>query len=184
MTTTSAATDTSRRSRGFSLVEVLMAVSLSSLVLAGVFSATIFVNQSGFALENYSSMEGSYQRMLTRFSRDAWMASDAKWVNSHTLRLETIKGEVEYRYVSADGAFIRKDSSGENILLTDISSLQFRAFDSNGNDIPLQGNFASASTATKSTQLVIQTNRSVPMGWSNDASLSTARFMLRNKLAH
>ena len=64
------------RSAGFTLTEVLMAASLSAMILAGVLSTSVLIIRSSVRASNYSIMEAETRRAFEQMGIDARMASD------------------------------------------------------------------------------------------------------------
>lgn len=76
MTTSRFSFSRSRRGpRGFTLVEVLMAASLATMILAGVLSAAMMMMRSGVRASNYSTMESESRRAFERLGIEARMAN-------------------------------------------------------------------------------------------------------------
>ena len=65
-----------RRNRAFTLVEVLIAASLGSIVLAGVLSSYLMLIRSGVRVANYSTMETETRRAFEQLGIDARMANN------------------------------------------------------------------------------------------------------------
>lgn len=68
-----------RRRRAFSLVEVMIAATLGSMVLAGVMSTFLMLSRSGIRAVNYTTMDTQARRALEEFSQDIRMASNVTW---------------------------------------------------------------------------------------------------------
>src|SRR3954469_18335908 len=109
----------SKGSRGFTLVEVMIAASIGTMVIAGVMSTFLMLGRSGANIANYSMMEAQSRRALEEFSQDLRMANAITW-NSATSITLTIpnnytptSGVVTYSYDSTNETFTRspKDSS-------------------------------------------------------------------------
>jgi Tfp pilus assembly protein PilW len=64
-----------RGSPGFTLVEVLIAASLATMILAGVLSASMMMMRSGVRAANYSTMESESRRAFEQLGIDARMAN-------------------------------------------------------------------------------------------------------------
>src|SRR5947208_13205385 len=77
---------------GFTLVEVLIASTLSTLVLAGVLSAFLFLVRTGFRSSSYSEMEAQLRRGLDTFAQDTRSASDVHWNSAQSITL-TVNGQ-------------------------------------------------------------------------------------------
>src|SRR3954462_9327480 len=63
------------RRAGFTLVEVLMASSLSAIVLAGTLTAFLMLLRSGIRMSNYSMMQSQPRRAFEQLGVDARMAN-------------------------------------------------------------------------------------------------------------
>lgn len=72
--------------RGFTLVEVIIAASLGSMILAGVLGTFILLTRSGVRGSNYSVMEAETRRAFEQMGIDARMANYFKsnWDPSNT----------------------------------------------------------------------------------------------------
>lgn len=64
-----------RRTRAFTLVEVLIAASIGSIVLAGVLASYLMLVRSGVRASNYSTMESQTRRAFEQLGIDARMAN-------------------------------------------------------------------------------------------------------------
>lgn len=71
------------RTGAFSLPELIIGASLSTIVLAGVMSAFVMLGRSGVNATNYSTAESEIRRGIEAFSQDVRMAS-ALTLNSAT----------------------------------------------------------------------------------------------------
>ena len=70
-----AATTARRPDAGFTLSEVLIAATLSVIVLAGVLSAFLFIGRTGFRTSSYSDLEAEVRHGLDLFADDVRTAS-------------------------------------------------------------------------------------------------------------
>src|SRR3954464_8078855 len=84
--------------RGFTLVEVLMASTLSAFVLAGVLSAFLFLARTSFRSSGYSEMEAEMRRGLDTFARDTRNATDLRWTSAQSVTLTVNGVPVTYAY--------------------------------------------------------------------------------------
>src|SRR4051812_5359298 len=92
------------REGGFTLVEVLIASTLSTFVLAGVLSAFLFLAQTGFRSSSYSEMEAELRRGLDIFAQDTRSATDVRWNSAQSVTL-TVNGQpVTYAYDGTPGS--------------------------------------------------------------------------------
>jgi len=83
---------------GFTLVEVLIAATLSTFVLAGVLSAFLFLARTSFRSSGYSEMEAEMRRGLDTFARDTRSATDLRWNSAQSITLTVNGRPVTYAY--------------------------------------------------------------------------------------
>jgi Tfp pilus assembly protein PilW len=69
------------------LVELMIASSLGSVVLIGVLSTVLMMGRSGLAAANYSDMEAQSRRAVDEFAQDVRMSSDLLWNSSGSVTL-------------------------------------------------------------------------------------------------
>src|SRR5688572_9109286 len=76
MTTTTLSPDRkSRRLSAFTLAEVMIGVSVSAFIMAGVMSTFLFLGRSGANIQNYNDMEAQARQALEVFAQDTRQAS-------------------------------------------------------------------------------------------------------------
>ena len=63
-----------RRSRGFTLVEVLIGATLSGFTMVGVLSTFLLMGRTGANIRNYTEIESKARASLEQFSREVRMA--------------------------------------------------------------------------------------------------------------
>lgn len=180
-----------RRARGFTLVEIMAATSLSSIVLSGVLSSFVLLGQNSYNAANYSVMESESRRALERFTEEARMADNITWNSgsSVTLSVTGASGSyvVTYAYNSATSgataqSFYRQmgtPGSGNPplVLVRKVSEFAFRRYKViNGADFT-----ASNDLETKQLQITLRTVRTGVTTVSATNSVLSARVVLRNK---
>ncbi|MDB6170155.1 MAG: hypothetical protein JWM88_3019 [Verrucomicrobia bacterium] len=179
------------RRRGFTLVEVMIAASISTLVLAGVMSSFLMLGRSGANVANYSVMEAQSRRALEEFSQDVRMASAVTWNTGTSITLTVpnnyapTSGVVTYYYDSTSQSFMRTPrdptaaSGTTTTLIRQVVSFAYSRYDR-------INNVSTADMTTKRIQLNMTAStaaitRTVP-GASN--IILSASFILRNKYAN
>jgi Tfp pilus assembly protein PilW len=180
-----------RPATGFTLVEVLIATTLSTFVLAGVLSTFIFLTRSGFRSSGYSEMEAEMRRGLETFARDARNATDVHWNNTQSVTLTVNGAAVTYAY---DGAATGATAASFYRVPGDAGSTQPRtvlihqldpSFAFRRYKLAQAGvtdNTAANDLETKQLQLVLRTSRAnVSVVGASGSAVST-RYMLRNKV--
>jgi prepilin-type N-terminal cleavage/methylation domain-containing protein len=181
MTITTAASErTHRRKRGFTLVELIVTMSLASLVLAGVFASVIFVTRSCLATTDYAGMDGEARESLEVFARDARMASGVSDFSSTgvSLHVPTATGTsvVSYRYVPEDQTFYQAyGTPAQKALVTGVDQFALRGYDS------VHGS-TMRPVATKQIQLELRAIRTGPAKLFASNNVISARYVLRNKV--
>jgi prepilin-type N-terminal cleavage/methylation domain-containing protein len=182
------------RRAGFTLTELLIATSLSGIVLAGVLTTFLLIGRAGFNASAYADMSSALRNSLDQFHRDARLASDVRWHDSRrlTLLLPRPSGDTEsvtYGYEpsspdSVTGVFyreiVRENTPVRTILARDIASdFAFQRY-----RLGSASDLAPAAANDLETKLVEVNLRAVRRG-ANGSPVSqnavSARCLLRNK---
>jgi len=183
--TTSIPRTRSRRTAGFTLAEVMIAATLSTMVLAGVLSAFLFLARTSFRSSGYSEMEAEMRRGLDTFARDTRNATDVHWTSAQSLTLTVGGLPVTYAYdgdaaSATAGCFYRLDGPDRTVLVrgvgADFAFHRYKLAQPGVSD-----NTAGSDRETKLLQLTLRAARTnvATAGASNSAV--SARYMLRNK---
>lgn len=170
----------SKHQRGFTLVEVMIATVLLSMMMAGLTGTFLFMLRSSVSLGNYADMnrDGSY--FLEQFGREIRMASNVRTMgsNAFTVDIETPSGNetVEYAYLSASQELIRSSIStgSKEVLLDNIGSLNIDYYN-------ILGKKTSNINEVKAVQLRIDITRDNIRNDNTDHIIS-ARFNMRNRI--
>jgi type II secretory pathway pseudopilin PulG len=176
--------------RAFTLVEVIIASSLSSFVLAGVLSSFVMLGRTGSSISNYNVMALEARRVLEEFSQDTRMARAITWNSSSSVTLTvpnnyTANGnQVTYAYDSAtSGAtskcFYRKpgDAAANTtrvILVRTVTNCTFNRFDR-------LDNAATTDAGTKRLELTLRISKTATGGAVATDNVVSACYLLRNK---
>lgn len=172
---------TRSRRAAFTLIETLVAGGLSGIILAAVLSSFVYLGRAGVGLQHYSDMASQSRVMLQQFGQDVRQATAATWTDADTLVLTVDGTAVTYDYNAGAKNCSRTTGGQPRVLVRGISSIQFRAFDINGQVLNLAANLAAANGATKMIQLEIDMARSSQSLGSATGEVISARFVLRNK---
>lgn len=183
------------RTAGFSLVEVMVAAALSTLILTAVLGAFNFIGRSGFRASNYSQIEAQIRRGLDTFSNDARMAKDIQWnsAQSITLSLPTAGSGsdiVTYAYDSSTTgdtaqSFYRMSGypgsgNARRILVRDLDpTFNFARFKLEQNGVT--NNSATNDLETKLIQINLKMAQTAPTAGQSSQESKSARYLLRNK---
>ena len=180
ITTADSRPRSARRASGFTLTEMLVSMSIASMVLGAVFSALLFISRSCVAAADYSDMDREARAGLEVFAREARMASGVSDFSANGVRLQvpTATGSylVDYTYVPEDGAFYRAyGTSEQRTLITGIDGFVLRRF-------KLQQSAATNDLETKQLQLELRAVRFGPARPFASNNVISARYVLRNKI--
>jgi len=187
---------------GFSLAEVVMAVSISAFVLTSAYAAIISLAKGTESLVNYAEMNGNSRTTLEIFGRDARATRDVYNydTNRFTLLRKTWNGSdyvdrfVTYFYVPEAGTFSRVerrssivkgervpgDEVKREILLYDVEDLKLSYFRLHDPEIVEFDPVARTIPEVKHVQLEAKLVRNV-LNAKNTNYIISARFMMRNK---
>jgi len=178
--------------RGFTLVEVMVAVTLSGFILAGVLTTNLQLMRSGVRITQYAEMETQIHRGLESLGNDLKIARDIVWNNASdiTLTIPNSAGatsQVTYAWSSTTRNFFRvpgassATTAGRLFLIQNIppltdgaAGLTFARFDRDGNA-------ATTNLATKRIQVTMTLRRQVQGTAATSANSVSASFIMRNK---
>ncbi len=179
---------------GFTLAEVLIASTLSAFVLAAVMSSFVFLGRTGFRTSSLSELDAEVRRGLETFAEEARLARDVRWNHTQSVTLLLPAGAsaatVTYGY-DADArsatyqAFYRVVGDASSTatrralirnLAADFTFKRYKLETAAGTS-----NVAANDTETKQLQIVLRAQRTSGTSAATDQSITSARYILRNK---
>ena len=168
--------------QGFSLVEVLIATALSSVLLAAVMTSFLFITRSGANLAHYSLMEHESHRGLERFAQDVREASGIEWTSATQIQLNFPTGTpVVYKLGGAkNNEFIRTQGGADATLVTFVTGMSFVGYNLAGAELD-PADIAVSNAETKQLQLRLLSKRQSITAAAATNRVLSARFILRNK---
>lgn len=125
-----------QRTAGFTLLEVMVASSLFSILSVAVLSSFVFMLRAEQSLANYNLMNAQARNVLEVFSRDAKSASDVTNFTASTITLsvplDTVgtTSAVIYTFDSDAGTVVRTAGGVSTTLVTNINTFAFRYLNS------------------------------------------------------
>lgn len=172
--------------RGLSLVEVLIASSLSSMVLAGVLSTFLFLGRTGANVANYADMESQARTALEQFGQDARQAGGITWNSPHSVTLHVGGVDVVYAYDSTAGTFSRTVGGTTRVLVDGVTDeFTFTGYTIGGakvvSDLTTADGRTAANGVTKQLQIYFKASRTDVTVTRATNTVLSARFILRNK---
>ena len=185
-----------RRRAGFTLVEVLIAASLGSMILAGVLSTFLMLVRTGMRISNYSVMETETRRAFEQMGIDARMSNNfvsyftGSVITSFTLTIPsndlTSQRQVTYGIDASDSTNMKlyfvpgndpAATTGRLVLVSKVVGLTFLRYNATGALIP-------ASTTSDAGVKHVQASLSVRRETSGVAAatqvIRSSAFTLRN----
>lgn len=182
----------SSRTRGFTLVEILIGSTISAVILVGVLASFLMMGRNGYNAANYSMMEAEARRALETFSQEARMAKNIDWKSANEVSFEVVTSSgstfwVTYGYDSSTSGtnaqtFYRKlgistSTSNRLILVRNVTQFAFRRYKVvNGVDYAAANNLE-----TKQIQLTLRAVRTGITTVAATNAVLSARVVLRNK---
>lgn len=186
-----------KRKAGFSLVELLITMALSTAVMAGLISTMLLFTKSSLRLSAYNSMESQATRGIEIFGRDLRMAqkivSSGTPINQVVLTIPPVgtgsTTTVTYRYETGTKIFTRNDGVRTTTLIRDIDpgSFKFVRFDmaKNSDDANADGTTPGtliSDYATNQLQVSMTSSPSTNGLYARSTKrVISARFVLRNR---
>ena len=177
-TTTNHSKNKRSNKRGYTLIEIMVSMSIMSLVLSGVTSSFTFLTKSALGLGNYVVMNQDSRKGLELLSRDIRMASDILIMTDDNLVISIPTGGggtkvIDYAYEAEQGRVFREEGGTSTSILKDIEDFDFKYY-----------TFLGAVTANelevKEVQVEAQMMK-VVYNVENTSHLISARYMMRNK---
>jgi len=181
--------DSSRKARGWSLVELMVATAVFSIASAAVGSLFLFSIKSFASMANYAVLDAENRQAMDALSREIRQSKAVIGYTSNSLGNSlTIKDlnnqPVTFSFNAAQKQLVRTAGATSTVLLTNCNLLNFTLFQRN----PSNGNYGVFPLATgnwtqsvKVVQLTWKTARYVPAGPVNSENIQTARIVIRKQ---
>lgn len=179
-----------KASAAFTLTELMMATTISGLVLASIISTFLVFAVGSKSVGAYTMMSQDSRLVLEYFARDMRSAEDVTQAGADTLAVRTPNSSfyngnsITYEFDEDTKLLSRivEDSSGTEIsnktLLEGVEQFTFSYFGPLGAELNL--NTASILLSVKSVQVDAEMRRSISRTEATDYIIS-ARFMMRNR---
>ncbi len=176
-----AATNGSRRA--MTLLEVLIAAMIATIVFAAIGTLAVFTTRSFVALGNYGDLDRASRNALDLLSRDV---RQSRALTAYTpTRISLLDNDnvstLIYNYNSSTGNFTRQSGSDTKVLLTQCDYLNFNIYQRNPSNnwswYPVASN--QISTA-KLIDVSWRCSRQILGQKVNTESVQTAKIVIRN----
>jgi type II secretory pathway pseudopilin PulG len=166
--------------KGFTLVEMMVAMGLGVFVLAVVATLTMFTVRSFVAMGNYNDLERASTRALDTMSREVRQAAYVVSFSTNRVQLRTLNGTpLVYEYDPQAETLSQIKGGVRQVLLRQCDYLSFNISQRNpSNDF----NFYPASTVAQAKLLDVswRCSRQILGAKLNTESVQTAKIVIRN----
>lgn len=177
-----------RRSAAFTLVEILVGLTLTTIVMTAVFSAWGLVAKSALSMGHYTEMNSVGRTGLEIFARDIRRARDIEENFSSTgMSLEMaddndVRTWVHYYHDAANDALVREDekTGKKTRVFKNIEWMEFTYFQTQRDPLTDTQILAENSLETRLIQLELSMTREV-QGRATTKKIVSARYIMRNK---
>lgn len=172
-----------RRRAGMTLMELMVATAIGSIVMTAVASLSFYTARSFAALSNYVDLDQKSRNALDRMSQKIRQASGVTSYSSNAVSLLYTNGStLSYAYDSSARTLTESLAGTTNNLLTECDALVFEAFARN----PVGGTFdqfpATNDTATiKLLQVSWTCSRTILGAKVNTESVQSAKIVIRKQ---
>jgi Tfp pilus assembly protein PilW len=178
---------------GFTLVELLIGLSLSLTIMAAVLSGYLFLGRSLSRLVNQQTLETEGRRTLGQFAQDVRAASSISGTPSVSALTLTIPSgasttTVAWSYNSTTGTLTRTPANGTaGTLASNLTSLYFRYYNESGTAYDSGSAPYTTQTAYMSGMKQISLNFTAQTGSANNGtrtaehSFASPRLLVRNR---
>jgi Tfp pilus assembly protein PilW len=119
--------------KGFTLVELMVGMSLSFVIIAVTLAVFTFVGRNLTRMANTQYLEAHARSAFTLFANDVSTATQVTTATASNLTLVVPSGSVSYAYSSANGTLSRTDTSNNTtVLISDLTAFSFNYFNTTG----------------------------------------------------
>ena len=170
------------RSGGFTLIEVMVAAGVSSLLLLVLASFSLYASRNCASLSNYAELETQSRLALDRMTQQVRQARGLSSCSSTNIVLKDADGSaLEFAYDPAAETLTQIKNGVSTILLEGCVLLHFDLFQRN----PIKGTYDAYPTASPATCKLIQVtwicSRSLLGAKLNSESVQSAKIVIRKQ---
>ena len=171
------------RRAGFTLVEVLVAMGIASLVLLTVYTLFFYSNQSLLSLINHVELERVNGRAVDRLSQQIRQVFQLTSYSPTNLTFVDFDGKsLQFIYDSKQRTLSRvKQGEGASVYLTDCDSLQFQVYQRTVQSGAMDVSSAAAGPDCKVVVVNWASSRNILGTILNSENVQSAKIVIRQK---
>ena len=175
-------TTSTRNRAGFTLVEFLVTLAVSSLLFLAVAVLGLYAGRSYVGLLNYTDLDSSSRNALDRMTRDVRQVNQLTASTTNSLTFEDWDGaQLRYVYSPSARTLSRIKGATTEVLLTECNSVTFSIFQRN----PIGGTYNQFPTGTPATTKLINVtwrcSRKILGTTMNTENVQTAKIVIRKQ---
>jgi type II secretory pathway pseudopilin PulG len=168
------------RLRGFTLVEMMVAMGLGVFVLAVVATLTVYTARSFVAMGNYNDLDRASAYALDSMNREVRQAAELVSYATNRIELRLLDGtQLIYNYDPQAGTLTQTKGSNQEVLLEQCDFLRFNVYQRNPSN-----NFSFYPTAVASQVKLLDVSwrcsRQILGQKVNTESVQTSKIVIRN----
>lgn len=171
-----------KRNRAMTLVELMVATGVGSLVLASIMMVYVTSNKTFISMGNYVAMEQASRNALDQLTQDIRKSRDLVTFATNKLVFKySGTTNLTFYYDPSARQLLKWKTGGQtNVLLSNCDSLKFSMF---GNVPQAGGTFATTTTVSqgKSISVAWRCSRTVLGKKINTEDMQEAQIVIRNK---
>jgi prepilin-type N-terminal cleavage/methylation domain-containing protein len=167
--------------RGMTLVEVIVAVGISSIALAALAAFAFYSARSFAAIGNYVDLDNTSRKAVDLMTKEIRQTAALSDYQTNTLTFTDYDGKLlQYIYDPAERELRRVKDSIPTVLLTGCDGLEFHIYQRTPQ--PGTNSFYAATNATqcKLIEMKWRCSRSLLGKKANTETVQTAQVVLRN----
>jgi prepilin-type N-terminal cleavage/methylation domain-containing protein len=169
------------RPRGFTLVEMMIALAIGSTVLTSLALLVTYTSRSFAAMINYVDLDQRSRNALDRLSMEIRQADRLMSSTTNQLTFSYNGGTLSYTYDRVAKTLTRTFGGESQVLLRECEKMDFSIYQRN----PVGGTYDVYPTGTPSTTKLVQItwtcSRSILGQAVNTESVQSAKFVLRKQ---
>lgn len=167
------------RGGAFTLVEMMMAVTLASLLAVVLVVLYMYSTRSFVELANFSDLDNQSRMALNRLSRTVREADAVTDFRTNQITVQIGTNAITFRHVADQRKLLRESATGTDTLLTDCDAAVFSIYQPPATGASYESFSAATTNNCKMVQVTWTCSKTI-LGRTNVAVSTSAKVVLRN----